>query len=157
MGKRPAPGGWSWGSGHVCGELFRRHLAVPAENGPTEPTKGAAALEERAPGQEMAGGPPQAPLREDGPPVSDSYGSFAELAIGEAEGRDWVRLYLDRGSRFLVMAPHGGWIEPYTTELAQAIAGEDFSFYTFKGVKERGNRHLHLTSHRTASRLDLTR
>lgn len=80
--------------------------------------------------------------------MSDSYGSFAELAMGEEEGRDWVRLYRDRGSRLLVMAPHGGWIEPYTTELAQAIAGEDFSFYTFQGVKDRGNRHLHLTSHR---------
>ena len=80
--------------------------------------------------------------------MSDTYGSFAELALGEAEGRDWVRLYRHRGSRLLVMAPHGGWIEPYTTELAEAIAGEDFSFYTFQGVKDRGNRHLHLTSHR---------
>ena len=80
--------------------------------------------------------------------MSDTYGSFSELARGETEGRDWVRFHRDRDSSFLVMAPHGGWIEPYTTELAQAIAGEDLSFYTFQGLKKGGNRALHLTSHR---------
>jgi phage replication-related protein YjqB (UPF0714/DUF867 family) len=80
--------------------------------------------------------------------VGDSYRSFAELAEHEVEGNDWVRFYRNRGSRLLVMAPHGGWIEPSTTELAQAIAGEEFSFYTFQGLKRGGNQALHLTSHR---------
>jgi phage replication-related protein YjqB (UPF0714/DUF867 family) len=80
--------------------------------------------------------------------VGDSYRSFAELAEHEVEGNDWVRFYRNRGSRLLVMAPHGGWIEPSTTELAQAIAGEEFSFYTFQGLKGGGNQALHLTSHR---------
>jgi phage replication-related protein YjqB (UPF0714/DUF867 family) len=46
------------------------------------------------------------------------------------------------------MAPHGGWIEPNTSELAEAVAGEEFSFYTFRGVREAGSQLLHLTSHR---------
>lgn len=46
------------------------------------------------------------------------------------------------------MAPHGGWIEPSTSELAEAVAGKEFSFYTFRGIRESGNHTLHLTSHR---------
>lgn len=64
------------------------------------------------------------------------------------EGRDWERAYLDRGSRLLIMAPHGGKIEPFTAELAKGIAGDNFSVYTFRGLKPSGNRALHLTSHR---------
>jgi phage replication-related protein YjqB (UPF0714/DUF867 family) len=46
------------------------------------------------------------------------------------------------------MAPHGGRIEPYTTELAEAIAGEDFSFYSFIGRQAKNNRReLHVASH----------
>jgi phage replication-related protein YjqB (UPF0714/DUF867 family) len=80
--------------------------------------------------------------------LADRYRSFEELRSHEVEDRDWSREYLSRGSRILVMAPHGGWIEPYTTELARAIAGDSFSFYTFQGLKDGGNRALHITSHR---------
>jgi len=79
---------------------------------------------------------------------SDTYRSFQELQEAEREGEAWVREYLDRGSRVLVLAPHGGWIEPQTTELARAVAGQDLSFYSFIAMKDRGNERLHLTSHR---------
>jgi phage replication-related protein YjqB (UPF0714/DUF867 family) len=46
------------------------------------------------------------------------------------------------------MAPHGGWIEPFTAELARAVAGNDLSYYAFQGLKSKGNQQLHLTSHR---------
>jgi len=80
--------------------------------------------------------------------MADTYRSFRELAEEEREGRDWVRDHESRGSRILVMAPHGGWIEPLTTELARAVAGGEFSFYSFRGIKEEGNARLHITSHR---------
>ena len=79
--------------------------------------------------------------------MADAYQSFQELESKEREGEDWVREYINRGSRILVMAPHGGWIEPFTAELARAVAGNDLSFYTFQGLKKRGNEKLHLTSH----------
>lgn len=79
--------------------------------------------------------------------MADTYPSFQELEAREVEDRDWSRTYSPKGTRVLVMAPHGGWIEPFTSELARAIAGEDFSFYTFQGLKEKGNQHLHITSH----------
>ena len=80
--------------------------------------------------------------------MPDRYRDFGELALQEEEGEDWTLEYMDRGSRILVMAPHGGWIEPFTTELARAMAGEDLSFYTFRGIKPEENHTLHLTSHR---------
>ena len=49
---------------------------------------------------------------------------------------------------FAVIAPHGGAIEPGTTEVAEAIAGDRFSFYTLEGIKTRGNKRLHIVSER---------
>lgn len=73
--------------------------------------------------------------------------SFEELSDHEAEERDYtIRTCLRRGP-VLVMAPHGGKIEPGTTEIAQAIAGDDHSFYSFEGIKADGNRVLHVPSH----------
>lgn len=80
--------------------------------------------------------------------MPDCYQDFRELEKAEPEGDAWTRDYVNRGSRTLVMAPHGGWIEPFTAELARAVAGNDFSFYTFQGLKKGGNETLHLTSHR---------
>lgn len=46
-----------------------------------------------------------------------------------------------------IIAPHAGGIEPLTGSIAQDIAGTEFSFYCFKGLKKTGNRDLHITSH----------
>jgi len=78
----------------------------------------------------------------------DRYRTFKELAWAETEGDAWTREYVDRGSPVLVMAPHGGWIEPFTAELARAVAANEHSYYAFQGLKDRGNQVLHLTSHR---------
>lgn len=45
------------------------------------------------------------------------------------------------------MAPHGGKIEPATAEVAEAIAGMDYSFYSFEGLKVDGIGSLHIESH----------
>jgi len=39
-------------------------------------------------------------------------------------------------------------IEPGTSEIAEAIAGVDLSFYAFEGKKTTGNADLHITSAR---------
>ncbi len=75
------------------------------------------------------------------------YRSFAALANHELENRDYrVTLVLRKGP-VLVMAPHGGKIEPGTSEIAQAIAGEEYSLYRFEGMKENANPILHIESH----------
>ena len=76
-----------------------------------------------------------------------SYKSYRELASGEVEEKDYqVRMNL-RDGRVLILAPHGGKIEPGTTEIAEAIAGMDYSFYSFEGIKADGNSVLHIESH----------
>ena len=77
----------------------------------------------------------------------DTYGSFAELKATEAPGSFAVML-LERDCPVVVVAPHGGKIEPGTSELAVAIAQDDLSLYCFEGRKPQGNRDLHITSAR---------
>lgn len=71
-----------------------------------------------------------------------------ELAYTEQEGGDFIISCRDVDSPVAVMAPHGGGIEPGTVDIADALAGRDFAFYAFSGIKKSGNRHLHLTSNR---------
>ncbi|MBS3917716.1 MAG: poly-gamma-glutamate hydrolase family protein [Deltaproteobacteria bacterium] len=75
-----------------------------------------------------------------------SYTNFKELKNGEVEGRDYRIRVESRDPCVLIMAPHGGKIEPTTAEIAEAIAGEDYSFYIFEGLKADGN-SLHIESH----------
>ena len=78
-----------------------------------------------------------------------SYRGFADLAKHQVRGRDFDILICRRSSsRIAVIAPHGGGIERGTSEIAGAIAGEDFNLYTFEGTKPSGKNYdaLHLTS-----------
>lgn len=79
--------------------------------------------------------------------VPSEYHGYAELLQHHTEGHDFDVEYVDRRSPLLVMAPHGGKIEPYTDVIAATIAGDDLSLYAFKGKLPRNNRVLHLTSH----------
>ena len=76
-----------------------------------------------------------------------SYMSFEELADREVEGQDYRIRVEVRDPRVLIMAPHGGKIEPATSEIAEAIAGVDYSLYSFEGLKADGNSVLHIESH----------
>ena len=52
----------------------------------------------------------------------------------------------DKGSLIVIAGPHGGGIEPGTSEITRAIASEDLSYYLFEGVKKNNNCDLHITS-----------
>jgi phage replication-related protein YjqB (UPF0714/DUF867 family) len=76
----------------------------------------------------------------------DKYKSFARLKAGERAGVDYCRTIRPQNSEIAVIAPHGGGIEPGTSEIATAIAGDQFSLYCFEGLKTEGNyRDLHIT------------
>jgi phage replication-related protein YjqB (UPF0714/DUF867 family) len=82
--------------------------------------------------------------------MQDKYESFAALeAGGEIAQKDYNTTVRERPqSGVLIVAPHGGSIEIGTTELAELIAGDDYSLFAFNGLKLRGrNRDLHITSH----------
>ncbi len=80
--------------------------------------------------------------------MADIYRNFADLAAHEKENSDFRVRSEERRVAAAVIAPHGGGIEPGTSELAEAIAGADFSFYAFEGLKKNGNGVLHITSSR---------
>ena len=77
-----------------------------------------------------------------------AFRSYDNLKPHAQRGGDY-RVTIRRGpSGLLVMAPHGGGIEPGTDTLASALAGRRHAFYAFVGLKPQGNAILHLPSHR---------
>ncbi len=76
----------------------------------------------------------------------DKYASFAELSGSQRLNVDYRIRCVERSRSYAVIAPHGGSIEPGTSEIAEAIAGKELSFYAFEGRKENGNADLHITS-----------
>ena len=86
--------------------------------------------------------------------MADTYPNFEALAAAETSGVDYDILVRRETIAFAIVAPHGGGIEGGTSELADEVADpaaaapapERHSFYTFEGLKPRGNGVLHITS-----------
>ena len=74
------------------------------------------------------------------------YNTFKQLQEKEIQGIDYQIVSQHGGSGVAIIAHHGGGIEPGTTEIARAVAGAEHSFYSFMGLKEKGNLDLHITS-----------
>lgn len=79
--------------------------------------------------------------------MADKYPNFAALQRAEPPNH-WRIAHLNRQtSGVLIVAPHGGGIEPRTSQIATEVAGDDYSFYCFEGIKRTDNTDLHITSH----------
>jgi len=76
----------------------------------------------------------------------DKYRNIAELKQNEREDEDYTILYRELPSKITIMAPHGGGIEPGSIDIADYLAGCDYTFYAFKGLKKTGNKILHVNS-----------
>jgi phage replication-related protein YjqB (UPF0714/DUF867 family) len=104
-----------------------------------------------------------------GPPYATNSELYADPNL--TEGIDWARRFrrherfddsparTAEGTRTVVLAPHGGGIEPGTSELCLAVAGHHpanlpvtppagvtYDYWMFEGVREGGNADLHVTS-----------
>ena len=79
------------------------------------------------------------------PAIAQKSSSFKELSLQKKEGQDFEIKLRTGTSDSLVMAIHGGTIEPGTSELADATAGEKHSYYSFSGLVD-DYLSLHLTS-----------
>ncbi len=79
---------------------------------------------------------------------TDTYSCFAELNLHEQQNKDFSISIGDVDSAITIIAPHGGRIEPGTSEIARKIAGDIFNFYCFEGFKKENNGRLHITSHK---------
>jgi phage replication-related protein YjqB (UPF0714/DUF867 family) len=82
-------------------------------------------------------------------PDARRYRGFADLASVQVRGRDYeIDVRRRPASSVAVIAPHGGRIEDGTSEIARAIAADDFNLYLLEGMRPSLNYHaLHLTSH----------
>ena len=80
--------------------------------------------------------------------MTDKYSCFEHLSANESRGADYEIVRRLGTSGIAVIGIHGGDIEPWTSEIAEAIAGPDHSFYTLKGLKKTANSDLHITSTR---------
>ncbi|MEQ8823463.1 MAG: poly-gamma-glutamate hydrolase family protein [Filomicrobium sp.] len=80
--------------------------------------------------------------------MADKYRNFDALCKAERNGVDYHICLIRRISSVAVIAPHGGFIEPGTSEIAAAVAGDDYNLYCFEGLRDRPHGDLHITSHR---------
>jgi phage replication-related protein YjqB (UPF0714/DUF867 family) len=79
--------------------------------------------------------------------MEDTYKDFKSLSAVEKEGKDFQIWSNKIKSRIAIVAPHGGSIEPGTSEIAKSIAGDYFTCYSFDGIKDEENKkYLHITS-----------
>ena len=93
--------------------------------------------------------------------MDNEFPNFAALKAAKIENIDY-RIVIRRGARTgnaIVMAPHGGKIEPRTSLITETIAGADLDMYCFEGLMPESNRELHITSRNfdEESALDLLR
>ena len=72
--------------------------------------------------------------------LAQEFKNFEDLAAAHIEGTDY-RIHMQRrpGSPIAVIAPHGGRIGPHTSAIAREVAGTDFNFYLFEGIRHQGN------------------
>ena len=82
--------------------------------------------------------------------MNDRYSSFLDLARHEREGEHYqVQHKKRKGSLLALVAPHGGTIEPGTSEITLSLAGNCFSWYLFESKRAYDQNYisLHITSH----------
>jgi phage replication-related protein YjqB (UPF0714/DUF867 family) len=83
--------------------------------------------------------------------LSGDLRCYDDLARHYIEGVDYAVHVMPRDrSAVAVLAPHGGWIEGRTSEIARLIAGDEHRLYLFEGLRTTGDNfdRLHLASHR---------
>ena len=79
--------------------------------------------------------------------MPDFYSNSQVLQLHEQEGQDYRINASHNWHQVLIIVPHGGKIESYTSQITKWIAAEDFAWYCFEGLKDLDNRKLHITSH----------
>ncbi|MEB7434496.1 poly-gamma-glutamate hydrolase family protein [Staphylococcus pasteuri] len=77
----------------------------------------------------------------------DYYKSMTQLEKSTKEGVDWKKETSNKGSKVLIVAPHGGNIEQGTSELTKLLAQQGgYDYFSFEGIRNSNNTQLHVTS-----------
>lgn len=82
--------------------------------------------------------------------LAKDFLSFSDLAAAYVQNQDYRIVVVPRPeSSTAILAPHGGPIEAFTSDIARGIAGEEYGLYLFEGLMRAGNfASLHLSSDR---------
>jgi phage replication-related protein YjqB (UPF0714/DUF867 family) len=72
----------------------------------------------------------------------------ALLSTIEQQGNYSFEIQASRGSPIKLFAPHGGCIEPGTAPIVKALAGDQYDYFIFRGLRKGKNckKLLHVTS-----------
>ncbi len=76
------------------------------------------------------------------------YREFAELVLHTVKDKDYRFVITNQSADVTVASIHGGGIEPLTSELAAAIANQQYNLYDFRGLRAQGNDMLRIPVHR---------
>ncbi len=79
--------------------------------------------------------------------TQDEYSSFDELAADNTRELDYRIVTQNTDSPVSIIAIHGGNIEFTTSEVTKSIAGNEFNYYLFEGLKLVDNSKLHISSY----------
>lgn len=79
---------------------------------------------------------------------TSKYRSVAALKAALKEAVDYRIVARDRASWVTIVSPHGGYIEPGTSAIAQAVAGRSYNLFDFQSLRETDAKELHVTSTR---------
>lgn len=79
--------------------------------------------------------------------LADTYANFSALAAAEPTDA-FSKQWRTTNSTTIICTPHGGGIEAGTTEICDSVAGAEYDFYSFTGLKtpNSANADLHITS-----------
>jgi phage replication-related protein YjqB (UPF0714/DUF867 family) len=80
------------------------------------------------------------------PPDNQSFESIAALQASLQRDVHYRIRIRDSRRPITVIAPHGGFIEAGTSEIAQAIAGYNHNLFDFQALRKRNAKLLHVTS-----------
>lgn len=76
---------------------------------------------------------------------ADKYSSLAALKEHVGERGYHIRA-VNRFAPITIIAPHGGFIEPGTSVIAQRIAGKNWNLFDFQGLQRDNGLDLHVTA-----------
>ena len=82
--------------------------------------------------------------------MKQRFNSFAELSRHKKEGEHYSIIVQEKsGSDIAIVAPHGGFIEHHTSEIARKIASNDHNLYIFESLERKDSFfELHIESTR---------
>lgn len=80
--------------------------------------------------------------------MRDYFSDLDSLKAKLVKNRDYRIRWHNKRSAITIISPHGGYIEAGTSAIAKAIAGREYNFFDFQGLRQERVFELHVTATR---------